>query len=119
MKKVEGIVSSQPQASKQAYRPPSARNRQIHFNLHDDQEVAHKIGNDAPLSKASIKQKKKREAKKAKKAEGNEKEANTTPFVSSIKINLTGDPEIDKKLKTIKKVNLLFYNWSYFINVLF
>lgn len=41
--KVEGIVSSQPQASKQAYRPPSARNRPVvNFKLHDDDDQPHK-----------------------------------------------------------------------------
>lgn len=41
--KVEGIVSSQPQASKQVYRPPSARNRPaVSFKLHDDEEQPHK-----------------------------------------------------------------------------
>lgn len=44
-KKVEGIESSQPQASTQAYRPPSARNRPtVNFRLHDDEEDAHKPG---------------------------------------------------------------------------
>lgn len=42
--KVEGIAPSQPQASKQAYRPPSARNKEITFNLHDDEELAYKPG---------------------------------------------------------------------------
>lgn len=44
-KKVEGISSNQPVASKQAYRPPSARNRPIvHFTL-DDDEPLQKTGN--------------------------------------------------------------------------
>lgn len=42
--RVEGIASSQPQASKQVYRPPSARNKVITFNLHDDEEAPHKPG---------------------------------------------------------------------------
>lgn len=46
MKKIEGITPSQPQASVQAYRPPSARNRPVvKFTLHDDEESAHKPGN--------------------------------------------------------------------------
>ncbi|XP_050517421.1 eukaryotic translation initiation factor 2A [Diabrotica virgifera virgifera] len=104
-KKVEGIAPSQPQASAQVYRPPSARNRPtVNFNLHEDEETAHKPGKDSAPSKASLKQKKKREAKKAKKLEEvNEDEPKTPAAVSSVKINLTGDPELDKKLKNIKK----------------
>ncbi|KAJ3655179.1 hypothetical protein Zmor_014316 [Zophobas morio] len=102
--KIEGIASSQPVASKQAYRPPSARNRPaIRFSLDDDEEQAHKPGSDSQ-SKASIKQKKKRDAKKAKKLEGEDnKEASAPAVVSSVQIALTGDPEKDKKLKNIKK----------------
>lgn len=103
-KKVEGIASSQPQASTQAYRPPSARNRPlVKFSLHDDEEGAHKPGADSAPSKAALKQKKKREAKKAKKLEGGEEEAKGPVVASSVQINLTGDPELDKKLKNIKK----------------
>ncbi|CAG9840542.1 unnamed protein product [Diabrotica balteata] len=62
------------------------------------------LGKDSAPSKASLKQKKKREAKKAKKLEEvNEDEPKTPAVVSSVKINLTGDPELDKKLKNIKK----------------
>jgi hypothetical protein len=43
--KIQGIASSQPVASKQAYRPPSARNRpSVNFTLDDDQERSHKPG---------------------------------------------------------------------------
>ncbi|PNF29349.1 hypothetical protein B7P43_G07830 [Cryptotermes secundus] len=68
-KPVEGIQPSQPQASKQAYRPPSARGRESNFKLHDDEEPASNTrpGGDSNPSKAALKQKKKREAKKAKK----------------------------------------------------
>nr|CAD7447784.1 unnamed protein product [Timema bartmani] len=38
-KPVEGILPSQPQASKQVYRPPSARGRESNFKLHDDEEL--------------------------------------------------------------------------------
>ncbi|CAH1959555.1 unnamed protein product [Acanthoscelides obtectus] len=100
-KKVKGIASNQPQASTQAYRPPSARNRPpVRFSL-DDDDVPAKPGKDSAPSKASIKNKKKREAKKAKKQEeGIEEEPK---IVSKVTINLTGDPEADKKLKSIKK----------------
>lgn len=103
LKKIEGITPSQPQASVQAYRPPSARNRPVvKFTLHDDEESAHKPGKEAAPSKASLKQKKKREAKKAKKLDG-EDESKGPSVVSSVAVTLTGDPEVDKKLKTIKK----------------
>lgn len=37
-KKVEGITTSQPQASKQAYRPPGARGKPpTNFNLHEEE----------------------------------------------------------------------------------
>lgn len=55
-------------------------------------------------SKASLKNKKKREAKKAKKLDEVEENVKTPPVVSSVKVNLTGDPEHDKKLRNIKKV---------------
>ncbi|RZC34495.1 eukaryotic translation initiation factor 2A, partial [Asbolus verrucosus] len=102
--KIEGIASNQPVASKQAYRPPSARNRPtVNFTLDDDEEQSHKPGSDSQ-SKASIKQKKKREARKAKKLEGDDnKETSSPAIVSHVQINLTGDPEKDKKLKNIKK----------------
>lgn len=62
------------------------------------------LGNDLAPSKAALKQKKKREAKKAKKLEGTEEETKGPAVVSSVQIALTGDPELDKKLKNIKKV---------------
>nr|CAH7758227.1 unnamed protein product [Callosobruchus chinensis] len=102
-KKVEGIAPSQPQASTQAYRPPSARNRPpVKFSLDDDDEP--RKGKESAPSKASIKNKKKREAKKAKKQEeGVENREEEPKFVSSITVSVTGDPEVDKKLKNIKK----------------
>lgn len=66
-----------------------------------------KGSNNAP-SKAALKSKKKREAKKAKQnEEDGEKKESSTPIVSSVKITLSGDPEVDKKLKNIKKVSVL------------
>lgn len=62
-----------------------------------------------------MKNKKKRDAKKAKQNEdgdGDVKET-STPVISNVKIDLTGDPEVDKKLKNIKKVEMLiiFEDW--------
>ncbi|KAF2900544.1 hypothetical protein ILUMI_05644 [Ignelater luminosus] len=108
--KVESIASSQPQASKQVYRPPSARNRPaVSFKLHDDEEPAHKPGGDGTPSKAALKQKKKRENRKARKQEETDDPASpsngstSTPVVSNVQVVLTGDPEKDKKIKNIKK----------------
>lgn len=50
---VEGITSSQPQASKQVYRPPSARGKETNFKLHDDDEPPRKPGSD-PIGKFGI-----------------------------------------------------------------
>ncbi|XP_060518585.1 eukaryotic translation initiation factor 2A [Cylas formicarius] len=101
-KKVEGIASSQPQASKEVYRPPGARNRPfVTFSLHNEDEAAHKVGGAGAPSKAALKNKKKREAKKAK--QNDEDKSDTVAVTSSVQITLTGDPEVDKKLKNIKK----------------
>lgn len=52
-----------------------------------------------------MKNKKKREAKKAAKKDEGE---SVGPIIkSNVQINLTGDPETDKKLKNIKKVLLI------------
>ncbi|XP_075236018.1 eukaryotic translation initiation factor 2A isoform X1 [Lycorma delicatula] len=109
-KPVEGIQPSQPVASKQAYRPPSARGKESNFKLHDEDEPASGdvIGNP---SKAALKQKKKREAKKAAKQQqinNGESVPQTTassngtrvlPFVEEI---TTDDPEKLKKIKKLK-----------------
>lgn len=104
---IEGIAPSQPEASKQVYRPPSARNRTINFKLHDDDEPAHKPGGDQQPTKAALRQKKKREAKQAKKqqedASPDSPVKSGPPIVSSVQVTLTGDPEKDKKIKNIKK----------------
>ncbi|XP_033227264.1 eukaryotic translation initiation factor 2A [Belonocnema kinseyi] len=118
-KAVEGIAPSQPQASKQAYRPPSARGHQINFSLHDDDDTPSRAG-DAKTSKDSkayLKAKKKREAKKAKKGQ---ETAGTQPQSSNAPINgldvnnvpksqtaptdldITDDPEKKKKIGRIK-----------------
>lgn len=130
-KAVEGIASSQPQASKEAYRPPSARGKIINFKLHDDDD-GFPPPTKLPPSKAALKAKKKREAKKAKK----ELEANTLPNINengqdndsticTTKKNpkvgakdpdLTDDPEKNKKIRKIKSVRYFLY---LFFNLLF
>ncbi|KAL6258058.1 hypothetical protein P5V15_009976 [Pogonomyrmex californicus] len=104
-KAVDGIVTNlnQSQAPKEAYRPPCARGQNITFRLHDDIETPSKSTESNP-SKAALKMKKNREAKKAKK----ELESNNptvteqvTSTTASVKIELTDDPEKNKKIKKI------------------
>ncbi|XP_043276692.1 eukaryotic translation initiation factor 2A [Venturia canescens] len=110
-KAVEGITPSQPQASKQVYRPPSAKAHTMTFNLHDLSDLPPKKAAKTP-SKCAIKAKKKREAKKAKKelesvtepnndvaTNGQEKPKNQTAAVDP---DLTDDPEKNKVIKKIK-----------------
>jgi len=110
--KVQGIVSKEIKASTQAYRPPSARNKPtVAFKLHDDDEPAGKAGVDAAVSKKVLQMRKKRAAKKAKKEE--EDKTGTGGAVgggnvkasvkSNVQVTLTGDVEVDKKIKNIKK----------------
>ncbi|OXU26913.1 hypothetical protein TSAR_000356 [Trichomalopsis sarcophagae] len=115
-KAVEGIAPSQPQASKQVYRPPSARGQTIKFSLHDDEDDSKPT--ESNPSKNALKIKKKREAKKAKKeqeaalqaqtgnvtsnGQANSTAPKTTNATSSAKDDLTDDPEKNKKIKKIK-----------------
>ncbi|XP_035719683.1 eukaryotic translation initiation factor 2A-like isoform X2 [Vespa mandarinia] len=121
-KAVEGIAPSQPQASKQVYRPPSARGQTITFKLHDDDEFGPKPNTEANPSKAALKAKKKREAKKAKKEleaiamssqlqtnnpTTNGQISNTSSkyqsnVVASSESDLIDDPEKQKKIKRLK-----------------
>lgn len=66
-----------------------------------------------------MKNKKKRDAKKAKKLEEGEEHPKSPSVLSSVTINLTGDPEHDKKLKNIKKVYLYFSLKFVFNTILF
>ncbi|XP_025830604.1 eukaryotic translation initiation factor 2A-like, partial [Agrilus planipennis] len=103
--KVDGIQPAQPQASKQVYRPPSARNRPtVAFNLHDDTDDL-RPGSAKGPSKQALKQRKKRENRKARKQdEKDEDEVEPIPVSdNNVKVSLTGDTEKDKKIKNIKK----------------
>ncbi|KAK3907733.1 Eukaryotic translation initiation factor 2A [Frankliniella fusca] len=122
-KAVEGIQPTQPTASKQVYRPPSARGKESNFKLHDE-EPPHKPGESPALaasntSKATLKLKKKREAKKAKKAEQTQGDTVETavqsnpavrdqkpPATNGISSLIPADSEIDdpEKLKKLKKI---------------
>ncbi|XP_026480953.1 eukaryotic translation initiation factor 2A-like [Ctenocephalides felis] len=105
--KVQGIQPSQPIASKQAYRPPSARDRVAPVKFHI--EEAPGIPGSGPPSKAAIKLKKKREAKKAKKAnegDGEQPTSRERTVKQNSEVNskpTTGDAEVDKKIKNIMK----------------
>lgn len=103
---IEGIATNKPQASKLAYRPPSARGKQVLTNTLQD-ELAKLPEKGA--SKAALKQKRKREAKKAKKQENAEGDIQDATEMekpcSGIIVTLTGDVEKDKKIKNLKKVS--------------
>jgi len=118
--KVVGIQPSQPQVSKQAYRPPGARGTASTFKLHDDDEPPqnkqNNTNNNANLSKAQIKNKKRREAAKNKVKE-NEGETNANGTISSqaggaqylVENNsyqgakgILSDPEKEKKIRKVK-----------------
>ncbi|EFN83994.1 Eukaryotic translation initiation factor 2A [Harpegnathos saltator] len=106
-KAVDGIVSSSSQshqASKEAYRPPSARGQTITFKLHDDIEPPSRPNAETNPSKAALKMKKNREAKKAKKElESTNSSVNRqVTDTRIIKMELTDDPEKNKKIKKVK-----------------
>lgn len=65
------------------------------------------MAEDNAPSKAALKQKKKREARKARKAEEGSDDQDHSPTVATVKVDLTGDPEKDKKIKNIKKVGIM------------
>ena len=104
-----GIKPKQPQASKQAYVPPSMRGRaKVDTKLHNEDELPENMKgkNDAEnMSKSAAKNKKRREAAKKKKEEessnANDKAANGESAKGQT-VASTGDPEKDKK---IRKVN--------------
>ncbi|KAG7176052.1 Eukaryotic translation initiation factor 2A-like [Homarus americanus] len=123
-KPVTGIESSIVAASKERYIPPSQRGAKGPVGVTNTEkkflsEVDDPLKNEAPpqLSKSALKNKKKREAAKKKREEGEsgkeEKGGNNwreapPPEVAPSKslaasIELTGNPEKDKKIKNIKK----------------
>ncbi|XP_017891811.1 eukaryotic translation initiation factor 2A [Ceratina calcarata] len=107
-KAVEGIAPSQPQASKQAYRPPSARGEGNSFKLRDDEMFKDKKKTQKSTAKA--KNKKKKDAK--------ESDASTSSHLSNPSTNgqvnanteaqnlTTNVPESDdlERSKKIKKI---------------
>ncbi|XP_054721093.1 eukaryotic translation initiation factor 2A-like [Uloborus diversus] len=109
---VRGIQSICPATSKEVYRPPGALGKPSTFKLHEDESPASKTdSSNAAISK----NKKKNMARKAKKNENNAEipkavedlkppvsEAPAKNDVSS-KTELTGDPEKDKKIRSLLK----------------
>ncbi|CAB0005182.1 unnamed protein product [Nesidiocoris tenuis] len=102
LKPVAGIASTGPQVSKEAYRPPGARGRDVAFKLNaelDSQPSAKQ------MSKASLKNQKKRENKKAAKASNasEEKDDQASKPRNPLLDITTDDPELRKKLGNLKK----------------
>jgi len=113
-----GLKLKEPQASKQAYRPPMARGKPPStFKLHDDDEPAQnaKKTDQEPLSKSAAKNKKRREAAKKKKdnddnvsnqgnkAQSVQNNSNITSTGAKCDNNgkLSSDPETEKKLRKL------------------
>ncbi|XP_003707307.2 eukaryotic translation initiation factor 2A [Megachile rotundata] len=110
-KAVEGIAPSQPQASKQAYRPPSARGEPVTFKLHDDEVLGLKNASKPTQSKAKKKTKKvKKESEASASSQPHHSNASTNgQVIASTKTqNLTtnvsecDELERSKKIKKIK-----------------
>uniref|UniRef100_A0A0A9WRR4 Eukaryotic translation initiation factor 2A n=1 Tax=Lygus hesperus TaxID=30085 RepID=A0A0A9WRR4_LYGHE len=103
-KPIEGITPSAPQASKEVYRPPTARGKPVSFKLNEELDNA--LPAAAQPSKAALKQKKKREAKKAAKAAAaDDDEPQESPIVKSSNplVDISSeDPEKRKKIGRIK-----------------
>ncbi|XP_067128693.1 eukaryotic translation initiation factor 2A-like [Centruroides vittatus] len=114
---VHGIQSSQPEASKQVYRPPAARGQPSTIKLREDYEppsdLKPKINIPIEgLSKSALKNKKKKQAKKAKKeqekgetVDDDEKEEKVADSIihPSIENVFSEDPEKNKKIKNLSK----------------
>uniref|UniRef100_A0A8C6QKM6 Eukaryotic translation initiation factor 2A n=1 Tax=Nannospalax galili TaxID=1026970 RepID=A0A8C6QKM6_NANGA len=97
-----------------AYRPPALRNRPVtNSKLHEEeppQNMKPHQGSDKPLSKTALKNQRKHEAKKAAKQEArSDKSPDLAPPVpqntprNPISQPISGDPEVDKKIKNLKK----------------
>ncbi|KAG8195231.1 hypothetical protein JTE90_027972 [Oedothorax gibbosus] len=102
---VPGIKSIVPEVSKQVYRPPAAQGQKASFKLHDE-DNAKKESESAALTKN---QKKKMAQKAKKELEKLEDTVKTTNCQVPVKQEtnysneFTGDPEKDKKIKSILK----------------
>nr|XP_003707307.1 PREDICTED: eukaryotic translation initiation factor 2A [Megachile rotundata] len=110
-KAVEGIAPSQPQASKQAYRPPSARGEPVTFKLHDDEVLGLKNASKPTQSKAKKKTKKvKKESEASASSQPHHSNASTNGQVTAstktqnLTTNVSECDELErsKKIKKIK-----------------
>ncbi|NXI23083.1 EIF2A factor, partial [Sterrhoptilus dennistouni] len=109
---VPGEVPGAEPKPAQAYRPPALRNKPVTSSkLHEDeppQNMKPQLGgNDKPLSKTALKNQRKHEAKKAAKqeakAEAHQGPAQAQTPQNTVPAITTGDPEVDKKIKNLKK----------------
>ncbi|KAM3874661.1 eukaryotic translation initiation factor 2A [Diretmus argenteus] len=90
----------------QAYRPPALRNKPATASskLHEEEPPQNMRPGDKQLSKAALKNQKKREAKKAAKQEAKpEPPSDPAPTTNSQSGPTCGDTETDKKIKNLKK----------------
>ncbi|CAH1403403.1 unnamed protein product [Nezara viridula] len=105
-KPVEGIAPTQPQASKEVYRPPVARGLTVNFKLHEDETPPQQ----SQQSKTALKLKKKREAKKAAKAAQHDQSPERPPTTGAVNNGLkahleeftTDDPVKMKKIGRLR-----------------
>ncbi|XP_026948654.1 eukaryotic translation initiation factor 2A isoform X6 [Sagmatias obliquidens] len=108
------VPSEEPKVAT-AYRPPALRNKPVtNSKLHEEeppQNMKPQPGNEKPLSKTALKNQRKHEAKKAAKQEArSDKGPDMAPTPApqsaprnTISQSTSGDPEIDKKIKNLKK----------------
>lgn len=108
-KKVQGISPSQPQVSKELYRPPCAKGTQAVIKYLEERELPSnpKATPPSELSKTALKNKKKQERKLKNEAKEKNQEAAAVKievnYVSDLVLKLTGNPEVDRQLKDLKK----------------
>ncbi|KAG7257894.1 hypothetical protein CRUP_007045 [Coryphaenoides rupestris] len=103
------LGTTQPPAA-QAYRPPALRNQPASSSskLHEEEPPQDmRPGAGQAISKAALKNQKKREAKKASRQEAKsgvpEPQSDPAPNTNSQSAESCGDPEMDKKIKNLKK----------------
>ncbi|XP_048190844.1 eukaryotic translation initiation factor 2A isoform X2 [Perognathus longimembris pacificus] len=108
------VPSEEPKVAT-AYRPPALRNKPAtNSKLHEEeppQNMKPHPGGDKPLSKTALKNQRKHEAKKAAKQEArHDKSPDLAPASApqstprnTISQSASGDPEIDRKIKNLKK----------------
>jgi translation initiation factor 2A len=111
--KIQGIPPKQPQASKVAYRPPNVRNKAkpgFTFALEENEPPqAPKAENETPLSKSAIKNKKRKENKKADPAENANHQGNGVPVAAAAAPAVPGEAEkmlrkLTQKLQKIEEL---------------